>query len=161
VFVCVKSLCLYTFFDPLYLFRPFWEMFCKRQDNSVIHASDMGNYMLHARGSETLQTFTFRLLKGKQRTSVTFQTDGNIPILLHVFASLLIVIHSQCGLLLLARVCFCVSCGPFVHNMTHISLQYISTIYSIPLFCYMIHKIAIRLCHWSSRATPGTPASNS
>jgi len=47
--------------------------------------------MLHARQSETLQTFTFRLLKGKQRTSVTFQTVGNIPILLHVFAFLLIV----------------------------------------------------------------------
>jgi hypothetical protein len=46
---------------------------------------------LHARESETLQTFTFRLLKGKQRTSVTFQTDGNIPISLHVFVFLLIV----------------------------------------------------------------------
>jgi hypothetical protein len=57
----------------------------------MIHASEMGNYMLHAQGLETQQTFTFRLLKGKQRTSVTFQTDGNIPISLHVFASLLIV----------------------------------------------------------------------
>jgi hypothetical protein len=63
-------------------------MFRKRHDNTVIHASHMLNYMLHARGSETLQTFTFRLLKGKQRTSVTFQTDGNIPITLHVFAFL-------------------------------------------------------------------------
>jgi len=51
----------------------------------------MGNYMLHTRGSETLQTFTFRLLTGKERTSVTFQTDGKIPTLLHVFAFLLIV----------------------------------------------------------------------
>jgi len=51
----------------------------------------MGNYMLHAGGSETLQTFTFRLLTGKESTSVTFQTDGNIPISLHVFAFLLIV----------------------------------------------------------------------
>jgi hypothetical protein len=51
----------------------------------------MGNYMLHARGSETLQTFTFRLLKGKEITSVTLQTDGNITISLHVFAFLLIV----------------------------------------------------------------------
>ena len=51
----------------------------------------MGNYTLHARGSETLQTFTFRLLKGKQKTSVTFRTDGNIPISLHVFVFLLIV----------------------------------------------------------------------
>ena len=47
--------------------------------------------MMHTRESETLQTFTCRLLKGKQRTSVTFQTDGNIPISLHVFAFLLIV----------------------------------------------------------------------
>jgi len=47
--------------------------------------------MMHARESETLQTFTFRLLKGKQRTLVTFQTDSNIPISLHVFAFLLIV----------------------------------------------------------------------
>ena len=51
----------------------------------------MGKYMLHAKESETLQTFTFRLLKGKQRTSVTFKTDGNIPVSLHVFAFLLIV----------------------------------------------------------------------
>jgi uncharacterized membrane protein YqiK len=66
-------------------------MFCKRHDNTVIHASHMGYYMLHAQESEALQTFTFRLLKGKQKTSVTFQTDGNIPVSLHVFASLLIV----------------------------------------------------------------------
>jgi len=66
-------------------------MFCERQDNTVIHASHMGNYMLHAGESETLQTFTFWLLKRKQRTSMTFQTDGNIPISLHVFAFLLIV----------------------------------------------------------------------
>ena len=66
-------------------------MFRERHDNTVIHASHMGNYTLHAQGSETLQIFTFRLLKGKQRTSVTFQTDGNIPISLHVFAFLLIV----------------------------------------------------------------------
>jgi len=65
-------------------------MFCERHDNTVIPASHMGKYMLHARESETLQTFTFRLLKGKQRTSVTFQTDCNIPISLHVFAFLLI-----------------------------------------------------------------------
>ena len=51
----------------------------------------MGNYMLHAQVSENLQIYTFRLLRGKQRTSVTFQTDGNIPIALHVFAFLLIV----------------------------------------------------------------------
>jgi hypothetical protein len=66
-----------------------WEMFGKRHDNTAIHASHMRNYMLHARHSETLQTFTFRLLNGKERTSVTFQTDGNITILLHVFAFLL------------------------------------------------------------------------
>jgi len=88
VCVCRKTQC---FFDPLNLFRPFWEMFRKWHDNTVILASHMGNYMLHARGSETLQTFTFRLLKGKQRTSVAFQTDGNIPISLHVFVFLLIV----------------------------------------------------------------------
>jgi hypothetical protein len=47
--------------------------------------------MLHPQESETLQTFTFRLLKGKQNISVAFQTDGKIPILLRVFAFLLIV----------------------------------------------------------------------
>jgi hypothetical protein len=57
----------------------------------VIRASHMGKYMLHAQESETLQTFTFRLLKGKEGTSVTFRTDGNIPIWLHVFTFLLIV----------------------------------------------------------------------
>jgi hypothetical protein len=51
----------------------------------------MGNNMLHAQESEALQTFTFRLLKGKQKTQVTFQLDGNIPTSLHVFAFLLIV----------------------------------------------------------------------
>jgi len=74
--------------------------------------------MLHARESEPLQTFTFRLLKGKQRTSVTFQTDGNIPISLRVFAFLLIV--EQCivfindaAFFFFLHMCFCVSCGPF------------------------------------------------
>jgi hypothetical protein len=55
-----------TFFDLVNLFRPLWEMFRKRHDNTVIHASPMGNYMLHARESETLQTFTFPLLKGNK-----------------------------------------------------------------------------------------------
>jgi len=66
-------------------------MFREWHDNTVIHASHMGSYMLHARESETLQTYTLRLLKGKQRTSVTFQSDSNIPISLHVFTFLLIV----------------------------------------------------------------------
>jgi len=66
-------------------------MFRKRHDITVIHDSQMGNYMLHARGSETLQTFTLRLLTGIERTSVTFQTDGNITISIHVFAFLFIV----------------------------------------------------------------------
>jgi hypothetical protein len=83
--LCRKRPCLYdTLFHLLNLYRPFWEMFRERHDNTVIHVSHMGNYMLHARRSETLQTFTFQLLNGKQRTSVTFQTDGNIPISLHV-----------------------------------------------------------------------------
>ena len=90
--MCRKPHCLHeTFFDLLNLFCPFWAMFHKQHDNTVIHASRMGNYMLLALGSETLQTFTFRLLKGKERTLVTFQTDGNITISLHVFAFLLIV----------------------------------------------------------------------
>jgi hypothetical protein len=66
-------------------------MFREGHDNTVIHASHMGNCMLHAQGPETLQTYTFRLMKRKQRTSMTFQTDGNIPIALHVFVFLLIV----------------------------------------------------------------------
>jgi len=67
VSLCRQPLCSYTFFDLLNLFRPFWEMFSERQDNTVIHASHMGKYMLHAQKSETLQTFTFRLLLGKQK----------------------------------------------------------------------------------------------
>jgi hypothetical protein len=90
--MCRKPLCLYDiFFEFLTLFRRFWEMFRERHDNTVIHVSHTGTYMLHSQGSETLQTFTFRLLKGKQTTSVTFQTDSNIPILLHVLVFLLIV----------------------------------------------------------------------
>jgi hypothetical protein len=93
VHACVSEAPVFheTFFILLNLFHPFWEMFRKQHDNAVFHASHMGNYMLHARGSETLQTFIFRLLRGKQRTSMTFQTDGNITISLHVFAFLLIV----------------------------------------------------------------------
>jgi len=89
---------------------------------------------------------------------VTFQTDGNITISLRLCFPINCrtrhCIHSQCRLLLLARVCFCVV-DPFVCNMAHISLWYISTIHAVPLFCYIIHKIAIRFLHWSSRATPG------
>jgi hypothetical protein len=164
VCLCRKPHCLYdTFFDLLTLFRRFWEMFCERYDNTVIHASHTGNYMLHVQGSETIQTFTFRLLKGKQTTSVTFQTDGNMPISLQVFASLLIVeqnisiIHNAAFFL---HVCaFAQVVNPFLRNMAHISLQYISTTHSVLLSSYTIHKIAIRFRHWSSRATPGTPAS--
>jgi hypothetical protein len=47
----------------------------------------------------------------------------------------------------------------FVRNMAHISLWYISAFYSVPIFCYIIHKTAIRSRHWSSRATPCTLAS--
>jgi hypothetical protein len=73
VCVCRKPLCLCIFFDLLNLFRPFWEMFRERQDNTVIHASHMGNYMLHAQGSETLQTYTFRLPKGKKELQWHFK----------------------------------------------------------------------------------------
>jgi len=36
--VCRKPQCLHETFDLLNLFRPFWEMFRKRHDNTVIHA---------------------------------------------------------------------------------------------------------------------------
>jgi hypothetical protein len=92
--------------------------------------------MLHAQESETLQTFTLRLLKGKQKTSVTFQTDCNIPISLHVFAFLSIVeenivfIHDAA--FFFSHVCaFAYVVDPFVRNMAHISLRYISTNYSV------------------------------
>jgi len=42
--------------------------------------------------------------------------------------------------------------------MAHISLTHFHNLFH-PHFCYIIHKIAIRFRHWSSRATPGTPAS--
>jgi hypothetical protein len=43
--------------------------------------------------------------------------------------------------------------------MAHISLDTFPQFITSPLFCYIIHKIAIRFRHWSSQATPGTPAS--
>jgi hypothetical protein len=165
VCLCRKPHCLYdTFFDLVNLIRPFWEMFRERHDNIVIHASVMGNYMLHARGSETLQTFTFRLLKGKQRTSVPFRTDSNIPISLHVFAFLLFVGQDLYSFTMLpSSSCMCVLLHKYwtllyvtwriFHSDTF--PQFILS----PCFCYIIHKIAIRFCHWSSQATPGTPAS--
>ena len=43
VCACRKTQCLHeTFFDLLNLFRPFWEMFRKRHDNTVIHPSSHG-----------------------------------------------------------------------------------------------------------------------
>jgi hypothetical protein len=69
--------------------------------------------------------------EGKTRTSVTFQTDGNIPISLH------------------GGTTWCI-----YHSDTF--PQFIPP----PLFCYIIHKIAIWFRHWSSRAMPGTPASS-
>ena len=118
VCLCRQPLCLYTFFGLLNLFRPFRDMFSERQDNTVIIASHMGKYMLRAQKSETLQTFTFWLLQGKQRISVTFQTDGNIPIIVTCLCFPVNCrtrrIYSRCCLLLLlARVCFYVSSGPF------------------------------------------------
>jgi len=72
VCLCRQPLSLYTFFALLNLFRPFWEMFSERQDNTVIHASHLGKYMLCAQKSETLQTFTFRLLLGKQKKNLRY-----------------------------------------------------------------------------------------
>jgi len=92
---------------------------------------------------------------------VAFQTDGKIPISLHVFAFLLIVqdiafIHDAAFFFL--HVCaFAKVVDPFVRNMAHITLIHFH--YSVHLFCYIIHKTAILFRHWSSRATPGTPAS--
>ena len=163
VCLCQQPLCLYTSFD-LNLFCPSWEMFSERQDNTAIHASRMGKYMLRAQKSETLQTFTFRLLLGKQKTSAIFQADGNIPIPSHVFPFLFIVqedivlIHDAAFFL---HVCaFASVVGPFLCNMAHISLRYISTIHSVPLSCYTIHNISIRFRPSPSRATPGNPASS-
>jgi hypothetical protein len=162
--VCRKPQCLHeTIFDLLNLFCPFWEMFRKWHDNTVIYASHMGNYMLHARGSETLQTFTFRLLTEKETTSVTFQTEGNITISLHVFAFLLTV---EQYIVFIHDAVFSCTC---VLLRNYWTLSYVtwrifhSDTFPLsipsPFFCSIIHKIAIRFCHWSSRATPGTPAS--
>jgi len=140
-------------------------MFSERQDNTVIHVSYIGKYMLRAQKSETLQTFTFRLLLGKQKESAIFQADGNIPIPSHVFPFLFIVqediafIHDAAFFFL--HVCpFASVVDTFLRNMAHISLPYISTIHSVPLFCCTIHNISIRFRRSPSRATPGNPASN-
>ena len=124
----------------------------------------MGKYMLRAQKSETLQTFTFRLLLGKQKSSAIFLADGNIPFRSHVFPFLLIVqedivlIHGATFFFL--YVCaFASVVDPFLRNMAHISLRYFSTFHSVPLFFYTIHKISIRFRRSPSRATPGSPAS--
>jgi len=164
VCLCRQPLCLYTFFDLLNLFRPFWEMFSERQDNTVIHASHMGKYMLRAQKSETLQTFTFPLLLGKQKTSAIFQADGNIPIPSHVFPFLFIVqedivlLHDAAFFFFLHVCAFASVVDPFLRHMAHISLRYISTIHSVPLSCYTIQNISIRFRRSPSRATPGSPA---
>jgi hypothetical protein len=138
-------------------------MFSERQDNTVIHVSHMGKYMLRAQKSETLQTFTFPLLLGKQNPSAIFQADGKSPIPSHVFPFLFIVqedialIHDAAFFF---HVCaFASVVDPFLRNIAHMSLRYISTIHSVPLSCYTIHIISIRLRRSPSRATPGNPAS--
>ena len=139
-------------------------MFRERHDKTVIHASHMGNYMLHARGSDTLQTFTFRLLKRKQRTSVTFEIDGNIPISLHVFAFLLIVEQDIVFITMLPSSCTRVLLRKYL-TLSYVKWRIFHSdtfpqFIPSPFFCYIIHNIVIRFRHWSSRATPGTPASN-
>jgi hypothetical protein len=158
--VSEAPLFIYIFFNLPNLFCPFWEMFCEQQDNTVIHASHMGKYMLHAQELETLQTFTFWLLKlrwhFKQMVTFQFCYMSFFPINCRTRHC----IHSRCCLLLLARVCFSVSCEPFLYVTWRIfhSDTFPQFIMS-PLFCYIIHKIAICFHHWSSRATPDTPAS--
>jgi len=165
VCLCRQPLCLYTFFGLLNLFRPFRDMFSERQDNTVIIASHMGKYMLRAQKSETLQTFTFRLLLGKQKPSAIFQADGNIPVPSHVFFPFLFIVQEDIVLIhdaafFLFHACpFASVVFPFLRNMAHISLRYISTIHSVPLSCYKIHIISIRFRRSPSRATPGNPAS--
>jgi hypothetical protein len=163
VCLCRKPLCLYTFFDLLTLLRRFCEIFRERHDNTVIHASHMGNYVACSRVGNPTNIY-IPAPEGKtknisdisnRRQHSNFVTCLCFPINCRTRH----LINSQYCLLLLARVCFCVVVDPFVRNMAHISLRYISTIYSVPLFCYMIHKIVIRFRHWSSRAKPGTPAS--
>ena len=159
--LCRKPLCLYTFFDLLTLFRPFWEMFREQHDNTVIHAPHMGNYMLHARESETLQTFTFRLLKGTQRTSVTFQTDGNIPISLHVFAFLLSKKALYSFMMLPSSSCMCVLLRK-LWTLSYVTWRIFHSdtfpqFIPSPLSCYIIHKIAIQFRQWSSRGNAGYP----
>jgi hypothetical protein len=65
-------------------------MFCGRQDNIVIHASHMGKYVACSKVGHPTNIY-IPAAEGKTKTSVTFQTDGNIPISLHVFAFLLTV----------------------------------------------------------------------
>jgi len=76
----------------------------------------------------------------KTKTSVTFRTDGNIPISLHVFAFLLIVeqdivfIHDAAFFFL--HVCaFAQVLDPFARNMAHISLwTHLNNLFRPPVF---------------------------
>jgi hypothetical protein len=42
-------------------------MFCKEHDNTVIHASNMGYYMLHAQKSEALKNIYIPFPEGKTK----------------------------------------------------------------------------------------------
>jgi len=67
--------------------------------------------------------------------------------------------HSRCCLLLLARVCFRVSCRPFPtqHGAYFTPIHFHNSFR--PLSCSTIHNIPIRFRRSPSRATPGNPAS--
>ena len=100
-------------------------MFCERQDNTVIQLSHGQIYIACSRVGNPTNIY-IPAPEGKT-TSVTFQTDGNIPISLHVFAFLLIVeediVFIYDAAFFFLHVCaFAFIVDPFVRNMAHISL---------------------------------------
>jgi hypothetical protein len=132
----------------------------------------MRKYLLHVPGTQTLQTFTFRLLKGKQRTLFILQHFSDIShrvyhtnfvtrLPLPINCQTSHCIYSRCCILFFARVWVLrqywgisyvtwriFSCGAFPHILQSPFPSLVSP-----------HTLAIAFLHLSSRAKPGTPAS--
>ena len=152
VCACRKTQCLHeTFFDLLNLFRPFWEMFRKRHDNTVIHPSSHGQlYVACSRVGNPTNTY-IPAPEGKtknfsdisnRRWHSNFVTCLCFPINCRTRHC----IHSRCCLLLarvLLRKYWTLSYVTWRIFHSDTFPQFIPS----PFFCYIIHKIAIRFRH--------------
>jgi hypothetical protein len=160
VCVCWKPQCLHeTFFDVLNLFVLSGKCFANSMTALWSMLLTWATICCMLDGQKPYKHLHSGSWREKKELQWHFK-HGNIIISLHVFAFLLKTLYSfkmlpfscMCVLLrnywTLLYVTWCI-----FHSDTF--TQFIPS----PCSYYIIHKIAIRFCHWSSRATRGNPAS--